>query len=307
MATYNGEKFIEAQIRSLLNQTYQNWRLIVRDDGSTDKTVHILEAYKKQFPGKMSILESREHLGACLSFGELLRHSTADYAMFCDQDDIWLPEKIEMSFKGMLRLEAKYGKEKPLLLYTDLTVVDKELNVVAKSFWEYEELNPDNTTINRLLVQNVVTGCTTIMNKKLKDLSIPIPPEAIVHDWWTALVASVFGHIDYISVPTVLYRQHDRNDVGAKKRGFLEALKKSVTFGTSMNKIKELKYKTQIQALSFYRNYQNQSIEDAKKLSLIGMYSEINKMGFFERKMFILNNKLIFGDLPRAFAEILFY
>lgn len=307
MATYNGEKFIGAQIESLLSQTYQNWHLITRDDGSIDKTVNILYDYRKKIPGKISILESTEHSGASLNFGELLKNSTADYVMFCDQDDIWLPEKIMISFNGMLQLEAKYGQEKPLLLFTDLTVVDKCLNVTAKSFWEYEKINPDNTTINRLLVQNVVTGCTTIMNKKLKDLSIPIPPEAIIHDWWTALVASVFGHIEYIRVPTMLYRQHDRNDIGAKKRGFLEALKKSVTFGTSMNRIKELKDKTQIQALSFYRNYQNQSIEDAKKLSLIGMYSEINKMGFFERKIFILNNKLLFGDLPRAFAEILFY
>ncbi|MDC4203430.1 MAG: glycosyltransferase family 2 protein [Candidatus Manganitrophus sp.] len=307
MATYNGEKFIEAQIDSLLNQTYQNWHLMVRDDGSIDQTVYILKTYKKQFPDKISILESKEHLGACLNFGELLKHSTADYVMFCDQDDIWLPEKIKVSFNGILHLEDKYGKEKPLLLFTDLTVVDKDLTVMAKSFWGYEKINPDNTTVNRLLVQNVVTGCTSIINKKLKSLSVPVPPEAIIHDWWIALVASVFGHTDYNSVPMVLYRQHGQNDVGARKRGLREALKKSITFETSINKIKELKYKTQIQALSFYRNYQSQPIEDAKKLSLVGMYSEMDKMSFFERKMFILNNKLLFGDLPRTFAEILFY
>lgn len=307
MATYNGERYIKAQIESLLCQTYRDWHLIARDDGSMDKTVNILCEYKKRFPGRISILENKERLGASLNFGESLKKSTASYVMFCDQDDLWLPEKIKMSFDRMLELEAKYGKEKPLLLFTDLTVVDKELNVMAKSFWEYEGLNPDNTTINRLLIQNVVTGCTTIMNKKLKDLSIPIPPDAIIHDWWTALVASVFGHIEYIRVPTVLYRQHGRNDVGAKKRGLLEALRRSVTFGTSMNKLMELKSKTQIQALSFYRNYQNFSLEDNEKLSLIKMYSEMSKMGFFERKMFILNNKLIFGDFPRAFAQTLFY
>lgn len=225
MATYNGEKFIEAQIDSLLNQTYQNWHLMVRDDGSIDQTVYILKTYKKQFPDKISILESKEHLGACLNFGELLKHSTADYVMFCDQDDIWLPEKIKVSFNGILHLEDKYGKEKPLLLFTDLTVVDKDLTVMAKSFWGYEKINPDNTTVNRLLVQNVVTGCTSIINKKLKSLSVPVPPEAIIHDWWIALVASVFGHTDYNSVPMVLYRQHGQNDVGARKRGLREALK----------------------------------------------------------------------------------
>lgn len=307
MATYNGERFIEAQIGSLFNQTYQNWHLIVRDDGSTDGTMSILYTYKRRFPEKISIIEKKEHLGVSLNFGELLKHSTADYVMFCDQDDVWLPEKIEVSFKGMLQLEAKYGQKKPLLLFTDLTVVDNNLRVIAKSFWDYEKINPNNTTTNRLLVQNVVTGCTAIINKNLKELSIPIPAEAIVHDWWTALVVSVFGHIDYISVPTVLYRQHGQNDVGAKKRGFLEALKRSVTFVTSVNKIKELRNKTQIQALSFYRNYQGQSMEHARKLSLIRMYSEMSKMSFFEKRMFILNHKLIFGDFPRTFAEILFY
>lgn len=309
MATYNGERFVEAQIESLLGQTYTDWHLTVRDDGSIDRTVDILQKYKNQFPNKMTVLTGGIHSGASLNFGELLKKSTADYVMFCDQDDIWLPDKISASMDGMLQLEAKRGKEKPLLLFTDLTVVDKDLNIITKSFWEYEKLNPDNTNINRLLVQNVVTGCTIIINKKLKDLSIPIPSEAIVHDWWAALVASVFGHIDYIRVPTVLYRQHGQNDTGAKKRGFIEALKKILSFGSSMNKIKELKSKTQIQARSFHRNYQGYLInpEDIRKLSLVRMYSEINNMKFLERKMFLINNKVIFGDFPRAFAEILFY
>lgn len=307
MATYNGEKFIEAQIESLLNQTYQNWHLIVRDDGSTDNTVNILYEYREQFPGKISVVESKGHLGASLSFSELLKHSVADYVMLCDQDDIWLPEKVKVSFNGMLKLEAMYGMDTPLLIFTDLTVVDKSLNIISKSFWEYEKINPNNTTINRLLVQNVVTGCTIIINKKLKDLSIPIPPEAIVHDWWTALVASVFGKMHYINIPTVLYRQHGQNDIGAKKRSLIEGLKKSIRFGNYLNRLKGMKCKTQIQALSFYKNYQKFPTEDGRKLSLVRMYSELNKMSFFERKIFILNNKLIFGDLPRAFAEILFY
>ncbi len=216
LPTYNGEKFIKGQIDSLLNQTYQNWRLSVRDDGSSDNTIEIVIAYAIKYPQKIIFIEDdKSHLGACQSFARLLNYSTSNYIMFCDQDDIWLPDKIEITLNKML--EQELINSKPILVHTDVKVVDKNLNVLQDSFWKYQKVNPDLKSLNHLLIQNNVTGCALMINRKLKELSGPVPPEAIMYDWWIGLVASAFGEIEYIGKSTLLYRQHEKSDTGAKK------------------------------------------------------------------------------------------
>lgn len=215
LPSYNGEKFIKDQIESILNQTYQNWRLLVRDDVSSDSTVEIVKNYTVKYPQKIILIDDEEnHLGACQSFAKLLDYSTSDYIMFCDQDDIWLPDKIEVTLNRMLELEKIYNK--PILVHTDIKVVDENLNVLSDSFWKYQKVNPTLRGLNNLLIQNNVTGCTLMVNKRLKKISVPIPKEAIMYDWWIALVASAFGVIEHIKGPTILYRQHGRSDTGAK-------------------------------------------------------------------------------------------
>ena len=105
LATYNGEKFLKEQINSLLDQSYKNWKLLIRDDMSTDCTMAILSDYISKYPDKIKLLKSNKRLGPCQSFNYLLQKSDSDYVMFCDQDDIWLPEKIELSLKKMRSLE----------------------------------------------------------------------------------------------------------------------------------------------------------------------------------------------------------
>ncbi len=216
LPTYNGERFVRAQIESILSQTYQNWRLLIRDDGSSDGTMDILRSYLGGYPDRMTLVEDgRDHLGACQSFAALLSHSTSDYVAFCDQDDVWFPEKMELTLNRMIRLEQAY--DKPVLVHTDIKVVDKNLCLLSDSFWKYQRVNPGRKNLNHVLIQNNVTGCAMMINRKLKDISLPIPQEAIMYDWWIALAASAFGVFDYIDTPTMLYRQHSRSDTGAKK------------------------------------------------------------------------------------------
>jgi glycosyltransferase involved in cell wall biosynthesis len=218
MATYNGEPFLEQQLDSILAQSNQDWQLLIRDDGSDDNTVRIVEDYVSRLPDRIRLITDNEnHLGASLNFGKLLEYADTEYIMFSDQDDVWLQNKIELTLNAMKAAEWIYP-DKPILIHTDLQVIDSELKTIANSLWSYQKLFPEaGDDLNRIMAQNVVTGCTVMINKKAMAVSMPVPPEAIMYDWWLALNVCRHGKIAYVSIPSVLYRQHSRNSVGAKE------------------------------------------------------------------------------------------
>ncbi len=264
MATYNGEKYIDAQIQSLLNQTHQNFCLYICDDHSKDNTKAIIEKYAAKYPEKIKIIVSEKNLGAIQNFSFLLNHSTnhstADYVMFADQDDIWINDKIEKSLAKMKHLEKVHGKGLPLLVHTDLTVVDQNLKVLGNSFWKYTNLKPFSFhTTNRFLVQNVVTGCTMMLNRQLCQLSLPVPSEAIMHDWWIALTAATFGKIGIVNEPTILYRQHGSNTLGAKKFKLFSTLKdRFIAYCKKDRTLQNKMNARQTQAKAFFERFQTQ-------------------------------------------------
>ncbi len=216
MSTFNGERYLAQQLDSILSQTFTDWRLIVRDDGSTDGTGAILESYRQCYPDKIQLLAATSHLGVRESFSVLLQESTAPYTMFCDQDDVWSPFKIEKSVRVMQETEQTYSPM-PLLIYTDLTIVDADLTIQDRSFLHYQKSRP-LTDFKSLLVTNTIAGCTICMNERLRTLIGTIPDSAMMHDWWAGLVAAAFGRVIFVPESTVLYRQHSRNVVGAARR-----------------------------------------------------------------------------------------
>jgi glycosyltransferase involved in cell wall biosynthesis len=218
LATYNGAAYLEEQLASIEAQTHPNWRLIARDDGSSDRTPDILAAFRTRHPEKVTIVRDADgNLGLVQNFSRLMDASTAPYAAFCDQDDVWLPEKLSLCLERMRDLEAEYGVDKPLLVFTDLTVVDEDLKVIHPSLWGYQWIEPEKgKAFRRLLVMNVVTGCASLMNMHLVKTAAPIPIGARVHDWWIALVAGGLGVLVSDSKRTTLYRQHRNQSIGAK-------------------------------------------------------------------------------------------
>jgi glycosyltransferase involved in cell wall biosynthesis len=218
LATYNGQEYLAEQIDSILAQSNQNWQLLIRDDGSKDDTVRILEDYAKRLPDKIRLIANNgRRLGANLNFGKLLEHADTEYVMFSDQDDVWLPNKIELTLNAMKAAEQIYP-DKPILIHTDLQVADSGLKTIADSLWVYQKLFPEaGNNLHRIMAQNVVTGCTVMINKKAMAVSLPVPPEAIMYDWWLALNVCRHGKIIYVSIPSVLYRQHSGNQVGAQR------------------------------------------------------------------------------------------
>ncbi len=230
MSTYNGSRFVAEQIGSIREQTYTDFRLVVRDDGSTDETVAIIRDLAAVEP-RISLIEyDGVNLGAPASFMRLVELSTSPYFMFADQDDVWIPQKVERSFAKISKMSTEYGDDKPLLVFTDLKVVDQDLVEIGPSLWRLQKLDPDICRDwKRLLAQNVVTGCTIIANRAGGQASLPFALPEMMHDHWLAVNAAKYGHIDFLDDATVLYRQHTSNVEGSKNFGASYALSKIPT------------------------------------------------------------------------------
>lgn len=222
LATWNGSRFLAELLDSLLAQSCKSYRLLVSDDGSTDDTLAIIERYRVNFGERLVVLPARSSGGGGLRNFEYLMQASLDsrqarWVMFCDQDDVWLPHKIEQSLREMRCTESRTGRDQPCLVHTDLIVVNEELQEVAPSFVRYQSMDPVRCSALWLLSMNQVTGCATMINRELLRMALPIPPEVVVHDWWCA-VLSGSGQRTFIDVPTILYRQHAVNQIGASKR-----------------------------------------------------------------------------------------
>ncbi len=232
VAAYNGERYLTAQISSILDQSWPYWKLYIRDDGSHDGTPDIASRFAAEHPDRIFVLSSnRSRLGPDGNFSYLVEHVESDYFMFCDQDDVWLPWKVERSLQCMWALEDQNGATIPLLVHTDVRVVDAELHELDASAWKYGYHRPEfSQQLNRLLLQNMVFGCSILMNSALKELAAPVPAGVVQYDWWLALVSVCFGKVGYLSEPTLLYRQHEGNTVGANRWGAEYIVHKALRF-----------------------------------------------------------------------------
>jgi len=291
LSSYNGEKYLKQQLDSLYKQTYKDFSIIVRDDKSTDKSLDILNSYD------IEMLSCDENLGTKESFSLLLDyslHSDSNYFMFCDQDDVWLVDKIEKTLKKMKELESIFG-DVPLLVHTDLEVVDENLQTIDKSFWHFEQINPNMNDFNQLLIQNTITGCTVLINKKLADLAIPVPDGAIMHDWWLGLVASKFGKIGYVDEGLIKYRQHAQNSIGANGFGINYIINKIFT---TINLIPHQK-----QAKAFLEIYRDKL--DSETIELLEAFSNLESKSFWQKRKILLKYKILKQGFFRNLGLIL--
>jgi glycosyltransferase involved in cell wall biosynthesis len=279
LATFNGVRYIDQLLDSISSQSYANWRLLVRDDCSTDDTIYKVRSFAARHNGKVTIIDNNNlRLGIIGNFTALLSESSAEYIMFADQDDIWLPRKIEMTLFKAKMLGG--DTDIPLLVHTDLRVVDKNLNTIAESFWEYQGLSPNRgATLKDAMVQNVVTGCTTLINRSLAELATPIPGDAKMHDWWIAIVAAAFGKVHHIPQATILYRQHGGNDTGAKRWNLYNAVK----YVFPGNKLHQNILDTEIQALAFLNQYCH--VLSKPQMAILKQFALLNENNFLVRRI----------------------
>ena len=219
LGVYNGADFLDAQIQSYLDQDHEAWQVLARDDGSKDASLKILNQYALK-DGRIHIRrDGNGNLGVRGNFSALMGtalDTDIQYFVFSDQDDVWRHDKLSAQLEVMRGAEAVWGK-KPVLVHSDAMVVDRELNTISPSFMAYQGIRHNSAApLNNLLVQNFVTGCTIMVNRQLLEMAYPVPETALMHDWWLALCAAVFGTIAFVDKPLIQYRQHADNQVGAK-------------------------------------------------------------------------------------------
>lgn len=304
MATYNGEKYLEEQIKSIINQTYNNFILYIRDDNSTDNTIEIINKYKKMYSDKIIIVKDKKNTrGACQNFITLLENVSKikehNLFMFCDQDDVWNNDKIEITIEKYNNLEKK---DIPILIHTDLTVVDSTLNTISQSFINYSNLNSNAQTFNKYLVQNNVTGCTVLINRELVDLvKFDYTKQIIMHDWYFALLASALGKVIFINESTMKYRQHTSNVLGAKKIKGIKGLYNKLI---KNNTIKKELQKTFEQAEYIKETCYNLLDSDTQKT--LNDFLKIKKANKFKKIYLIIKNKFYKQSLIRTIFELIY-
>ena len=225
LSAYNGARHIAEQVESIRAQSFTDWKLIVRDDGSTDNTVDIVNSLAARDDRIELVTDGRGNIGPWASFGELLtiaHDRGADFVFLSDQDDVWLSDKMEKQLSLLRSIENKPG-----LIHSDLEIVDEDLHEIHRSFREFQRSSYDaSDPLRTLLIHNAVVGCTIGVNRALLDFALPIPSGAW-HDWWLALSAAAIGTMKSTRDSTVLYRQHSHNVVGgavAPRRSFLGSL-----------------------------------------------------------------------------------
>ena len=240
MSTYNGYEYIFEQLKSIENQTYKDISIKIRDDGSKDKTIEEIEKFKDKLD--ITIL-CGENIKPARSFIELVRCADdAEYYAFCDQDDVWLPEKLEIAIKQI----SKYNQNEPILYFSDTTLVDKDLNKLSN----VKKINKLKLNLGSALIENVATGCTIVFNKalreKLKKIDDSDIEEGFLHDSLAYRVCFSIGKVIYDENSYILYRQHSKNVVGnssSKKDKFflrLKGLKKNMKMRLRSNMAKKI-------------------------------------------------------------------
>ncbi len=221
LATYNGEKYLPEMLASLEAQTWQNFVCYIHDDGSTDGTVGLLEEWVSTHPnGQYQILEGPPSGSAKANFMWMLRQVEAEYYLLADCDDVWLPNKVELSLNTLNEhIRMQQSSQNAACVFTDMQVVDANLNIINSSFISYIGRDPKALHLGRILIDNPAAGCTMCFNKPLRDLAIQLqhPARIEMHDHWLMALAaaSAPGSISFIEEPLVLYRQHEGNVMGA--------------------------------------------------------------------------------------------
>lgn len=304
MATYNGAKYIEDQINSIQAQTITDWSLLIRDDGSRDDTFGKIIDFSQKDNRIILLQDGLGNLGISQNFACLMQvalNEEADYVAMSDQDDVWHPEKLQYLLGEIKRIESDNITCFPVLVHSDLEVVNEAMRTINPSFMDYAGISPSQPRLEYLLCQNIVTGCTCLINRTLLKLALPIPHEVPIHDWWLALLALSYGKIGYIEQPLVRYRQHAQNIVGVKYdlARTVRYLLKPGNWRQQINAVRS----SILQAGLLIERLQLSGVPlgNINRLDVVDIYSRLANMARYKRLKFLaghnINKRSMFSNL----------
>lgn len=300
LAVRNGAVYLEDFVVSLSRQTFRDFQVLVFDDASKDNSVEILHHLCREYGIRMIIVDSVEtSLGIVNAYNRLVQSSHSPYLCYADQDDVWHHEKIEKCMLLMRKNENRHNLETPILIHSDLRVCDHVLSPIHESFVRYQRLSPENTALNKLLIQNSTTGCTMLFNRSLANLIQEFPRETIYHDWFTAITASAFGVIDYIPQALVNYRQHGKNHLGAVRYGW-SYIWGSIKSGRNNLHIRLIK--TQEQSKGFLTK--NHGVLTPQQYKIVEKWATINQKTILQKRIIVLLNSYTKNTLVRTLGML---
>lgn len=276
LATYNGANYLPQLLDSLDQQTLRPTEIIVCDDGSTDQTLAVLEDYGRRLP--ITILTNGQPLGVVRNFQKAVAHCQGDYIAFCDQDDVWLPQKLACSAQLLNDIDGP----QPAMVFTDLRVVDENLDLIANSYWQHRKLAPAKETFASLIYGNFVTGCTMLINRPMAIEVARMPNTVLMHDFWISCVAYGIGQCRFVSEPTILYRQHTTNVTTNDVVTMRTRWKRLITLLTNNQEAAQFLMPEIGQAREFIRLYDGQLTPLNKKA--LNQLFELEKRSPFFRK-----------------------
>ncbi|MCC2877472.1 glycosyltransferase family 2 protein [Lachnoclostridium pacaense] len=332
-AAYNGRDYIEEQMDSILAQGQGGILLVVSDDGSTDDTGELLDQYGLKHRDCVLVLHRRTGSGGAAAHflgllqmmaslaagqgkaawegnydltpeegGRLIRAASSDYFMLSDQDDVWLPCKVQMLLGKMQELEGNPPDSRlPVLVHSDLKVVDEQLNEIAPSFFGYQKISPERTRLSQLLVQNNVTGGAVMMNRPMLGYLEQLPGVCLMHDAWLALLASCFGRIGWVGQPLYLYRQHRDNTLGAEKGDSLKGAGERIRDGSRAKENYRLMFGQAGCLLAMFRDKL-----DPEQREILAAFTELPGKGRLGRIALMMRYGFTKNSALRTIGQMLF-
>lgn len=273
MATYNGEKYLEDQLNSIILQDYKIFEIVIVDDCSTDNTWRILNEFSFKY-NFIKIHKNKQNSGPINTFFKAIELTNGDYIALSDQDDIWMKNKISMSLNELIKNELK---DSPCCVFTDLILADSNLHTLNNSFLQLHGHQPDNENFYTLLYSNSVVGCTILVNKEIKLFLLKETDDIIMHDHYIALICSLFGSIKFIKINPIIYRNHQQSVTNKFKENSIFKL-----FNIK-SKINSYLKKELTQAILIKNNFKHNF--DNKKLKILDYFINVCESGYILKKI----------------------
>ena len=271
MSTFNGAKFLDLQIQSILSQDFKNFNLIIRDDASTDGTLSILRMWVG-IDDRVSLTEGKINIGAALSFTELVKLTDADIIFFSDQDDVWLEGKISNG----LSFFSQQNNEAPILYMQNGCGFSKDNGFINRSI----QIARPKKIEEFLFLNGGLYGCCMVFNRKMKDAYLrSLPSEIFMHDHHMTMTALAFGRIEYSDIKNIFYRKHFNNVSG----GPVSSFDKASNFLQSNTPI--VKPESYSAINSFF--LKNEKFISKNNALIFAKFLEFNSLGFFSKVFYI--------------------
>ncbi len=299
---YNCAAWLDDLMESIVEQDVDNWRIVARDDASTDGTAAHLDTWKQRLGERMMIVDGsdRRNLGPVGNYNAILSATTCHWIMLADSDDVWRPGKLALTLQAMRAAEDAHGTGTPVLVFTDAEVVDEQLQPVADSYWRWSRANLAAANVfHRVVVDCPAISSTMMVNRALIDLALPMTGAVWSQDWWAMMVAAAFGQIVKLDERTILYRRHSANDslepYAATTRGAVHRLLAAP--GSARKKVRRLIDQIAPQAAAFAERFHHElSVSD---LAALKAASRLPYVGGIQRRWSVLRHGLWFGSLPK--------